>query len=53
MLHLQQLGSSLADGAQGPARRQPLVNALHVEAVLARQHPLLVAIPAYTQKFNV
>lgn len=37
---------ALADGAQGAPRGQPLVDALHVEAVLARQHPLLIAVPA-------
>ena len=35
----------LADGAQRLARRQPLVDALYVEAVLAGQHPELVPVP--------
>lgn len=35
----------LADGTQWLAGRQPLVNALNVEAMLARQHPQLVAVP--------
>ena len=48
LLHDYQGGQRipLAQGAQGLARAQPLVDALHVEAVLAGQHPQLVPIPA-------
>ena len=44
--HHRGQGVPLADGAQGLALTQPLVDALHMEAVLAGQYPQLVAIPA-------
>ena len=37
--------SALADGANGPSVTQPLIDALQVVPVLARQHPELLPVP--------